>query len=151
MNRVLELRAAESADLAAVAALLERTGLPVEGVADQFGDNYILATAAGGLAGVAGIERFGPFGLLRSVAVEPDERNHGLAARLVRDRLAWAAADGMSAVYLLTMTAAAYFPRFGFERVSREEAPEEIRTAREFTSSCPASAVLMRAACARCT
>ena len=147
MNPVLELRAAVPADYAAVAALLEQAGLPVEGVSDQFGESYAIADGAGGLAGVAAIERYGAFGLLRSLAVAPNERNHGLAARLVLDRLAWASAHGLSAVYLLTTTAADYFPRFGFERISREEAPAEIRAAREFTSSCPASAVLMRARC----
>lgn len=147
MNPVLELRAAVPADYAAVAALLEQASLPVDGVADLFGENCVVAEGAGGLAGVAAIEPYGAYGLLRSVAVAPNERNHGLAARLVLDRLAWASKHGMTAVYLLTTTAADYFPRFGFERISREEAPAEIRSAPQFTSCCPASAVLMRTRC----
>ena len=147
MTPVIELRAAEPADYAAVTTLLAQAGLPVEGVADQFGDGYVVACGAGALAGVAAIERHGNCGLLRSVVVAPGERSRGLAARLVEQRLAWASAQGLSAVYLLTTTAADYFPRFGFERIAREEAPAEIRAAREFASSCPASAVLMRRRC----
>jgi hypothetical protein len=49
----------------------------------------------------------------------------------------------LAALYLLTDTADAYFPRFGFKAVSRDLAPDGIRASREFASACPASAIFM--------
>lgn len=140
------LRPAVSADFGEVARLLECCDLPVEGIADQFGANYVVAPAVAGLSGVAGVEKHGGYGLLRSVAVAPEERGKGLALRLVSNRLEWAAAEGLTAVYLLTTTAEAYFTGLGFERVAREDVPAEIRAAREFASTCPASSIVMRRA-----
>jgi amino-acid N-acetyltransferase len=134
------LRAAVAADFANVARLLEASDLPVEGVADQFGPNYVTEEGTG----VAGIEKHGRYGLLRSVAVAPEERGKGLAQRLVRNRLDWAAAEGLSTVYLLTTTAETYFAKLGFTRVAREDVPAEIRATREFASTCPSSSIVMR-------
>jgi amino-acid N-acetyltransferase len=134
------LRPAVAADFANVARLLEACDLPVEGVADQFGPNYVIEQEAG----VAGIEKHGRYGLLRSVAVAPEQRGKGLAQRLVRERLDWAAAEGLTAVYLLTTTAETYFAKLGFARVAREDVPAEIRAAREFASTCPSSSIVMR-------
>ena len=50
---------------------------------------------------------------------------------------------GLATVCLLTTTARDYFARIGFERVSRESAPETLQRAPEFASICPASAVWM--------
>ena len=46
-----------------------------------------------------------------------DRRDAASAEALVRNRLAWAGTEGLEGVYLLTTTAARYFPRLGFERV----------------------------------
>ena len=50
---------------------------------------------------------------------------------------------GIDALYLLTMTAEDYFPRFGFVAVARDAVPAEIANTLEFTSACPAAAVAM--------
>jgi amino-acid N-acetyltransferase len=50
---------------------------------------------------------------------------------------------GLRALYLLTMTAEHYFPRFGFAPVERGAVPAEIATTLEFRSACPASAIAM--------
>jgi amino-acid N-acetyltransferase len=50
---------------------------------------------------------------------------------------------GLRALYLLTMTAEHYFPRFGFEAVERGAVPAAIAETLEFRSACPASAVAM--------
>jgi arsenate reductase (thioredoxin) len=138
------LRAATTRDLPLVSALLTECKLPLDGLADQFGGNYVIAAGAGATLGVAGIEIHGPNGLLRSVAVSPVNRGTGLGAALVRDRIAWAKGSGLQALYLLTTTAASYFPTLGFEPVPRDEAPPDIRSSREFVSACPASATFMR-------
>ena len=50
---------------------------------------------------------------------------------------------GLRALYLLTMTAEHYFPRFGFERIERSSIPRDIADTVEFKSACPATAVAM--------
>jgi len=47
-------------------------------------------------------------------------------------------------VYLLTETAESFFVRLGFEPISREEAPADIRASEEFRCLCPESAAFMR-------
>src|SRR5690606_36389759 len=132
-----------SKDRAGVEALLAAAGLPLDGLADQFPASYAVAEAGGGLAGAAGVERHGDDGLLRSVVVSPEWRGCGLGERLVRDRLAWAAAQGLRTVYLLTTTAPAYFSRLGFLAAQRVHVPAAVQASREFASVCPASAVLL--------
>ena len=138
---MVPLRAATVADVDAVRALLAACALPEDGLAEQFGAGY---TVAGGVAACAGVERYGDDGLLRSVAVEPALRGHGLGARLLADRIEWARAQGLRALYLLTTTAPAYFPKAGFHPIGREQAPAAIRESREFAHACPASAMMMR-------
>jgi N-acetylglutamate synthase-like GNAT family acetyltransferase len=44
---------------------------------------------------------------------------------------------------LLTTTAEAYFPSFGFTVTSRATVPDEIRATGEFRGACPESATVM--------
>jgi N-acetylglutamate synthase-like GNAT family acetyltransferase len=138
------IRTASADDLDLIRALLRTADLPVDGVEEQFGAGYAVATEDGEVIGAAGMERYGRFGLLRSVVVAAEARNRGVAELLIRDRLAWAGTEGLQEVYLLTTTAARYFTRLGFERVDRDTLPLEIRDSREFAILCPASAVAMR-------
>jgi amino-acid N-acetyltransferase len=50
----------------------------------------------------------------------------------------------MKAVFLLTTTAEQFFPRLGFEPISRADVPESVQASVEFQSACPASATVMR-------
>jgi ArsR family transcriptional regulator, arsenate/arsenite/antimonite-responsive transcriptional repressor len=59
------------------------------------------------------------------------------AIRLAQDRQ-------VPAIYLLTTTAADYFPRFGFERATRADVPAGVQQSVEFTSACPSTAIVMR-------
>jgi arsenate reductase len=139
-----QLRSASGADLPEVERVLRECRLPLDGLAEQFGPNYVVAEGSDGLVGVAGVEVHGRYGLLRSVAIAPAQRGNGLAARLTRNRAAWARNNHLRALYLLTTTAADYFPALGFRTAAREEAPEEIRASREFAEACPKSAVFMQ-------
>lgn len=138
------IRPAVPGDLNAARDLIGACELPLEGVADHFGDRYAVAEARGRLVGVAGVETHGRFGLLRSVAVSVRLRGEGVGEALVRDRLAWARASGLEVLYLLTTTADRYFARHGFSVVDRSSAPAEIRASGEFSDLCPASSTLMR-------
>ena len=139
------MRAAAPADLPAVRTLLAESDLPDAGLdaifADHAGD-FVLAEAGGALVGVAGLEVRGDDALLRSVAVHPEWR-----ANLVKRLVCMAEARGLRALYLLTMTAEHYFPRFGFEVIARGAVPAAIADTLEFRSACPASAVAMARPC----
>lgn len=134
---------ATAADFDEAAGLCAAAALPVDGLADAFPAGYAVARVDGALVGLAGLERHGEVGLLRSVAVAADRRGTGLGRRLVADRLAAARAAGLSAVYLLTTTAADFFRGLGFTVVARAALPPALATAPEVASICPASATCM--------
>jgi amino-acid N-acetyltransferase len=139
----VNLRAAQESDFDGIASLLESSKLPVDGVQDCIFD-FIVAEQDGKLVGSVAVERCGDFGLLRSAAVSESLRGQKLGATLVERALENAKEDGIDDVYLLTTTAEEYFPRFGFTRIARDEAPAELRAHEQFTSLCPDSAVVMR-------
>lgn len=138
------IRKAEPHDEAPARDLLELCDLSALGLEEQYGGGYVVAEREGTLVGIAGVEVHGAHGLLRSVAVTPALRGSGLGAALVRDRLRWASENGLESLYLLTTTAAEFFARHGFEIVSRDDAPREIRASKEFSEMCPSSAVCMK-------
>jgi amino-acid N-acetyltransferase len=144
LGSLVTLRPATPADLAAVRALLASAGLPLDGIEEQFVDGFVVAESDGVVVGAEGVELYGQDGLLRSAVVDDTWRGRGVGDALTRDRLAWARARGLRSVWLLTTTAADYFPRHGFEPVSRDVAPAAVRASREFASVCPSSATAMR-------
>ncbi len=136
----VHLLTATAADLEAVERLLQLAGLPLAGLREQFPAAYVVARDAQEIIGVAGLERYGGAGLLRSVVVRPAQRGAGLGRTLVADRLALAHDARLAAVYLLTTTAGDFFPRLGFVPTSRGGVPPELAASEEFARACPASA-----------
>jgi amino-acid N-acetyltransferase len=136
------MRAAAPADIDAVHRLLIASGLPTDGVAEAI-DGFVVAESAGRLVGVAGLEVCCENALLRSVAVEAEWRSRGLGRALVTRVISDAEARGIRALYLLTTTAERYFPSFGFQQITRDEVPNDIRETKEFQEACPASATVM--------
>jgi N-acetylglutamate synthase-like GNAT family acetyltransferase len=141
------VRRADATDLDAVERLLAASGLPLDGVRESLGD-FVVAEMDGELVGVAGLEVRSENALLRSVAVAPGQRSHGLGRTLVNRVIAEAEARGLNALYLLTTTAERYFPSFGFHTITRDAVPDDIRTTGEFREACPASATVMCRECA---
>jgi amino-acid N-acetyltransferase len=139
-------RSADATDRIAVEYLLHSNGLPTAGVAEMFADDpsqFVVAYDGDVLVATAALEECGDHALLRSVAVSATCQRRGLGTALVDYTMSQAAARGFDGLYLLTMTAEDYFPRFGFERVARDAVPASIAQTVEFTSACPASAVTM--------
>lgn len=137
------LRAPRPSDLPAVEALLATAELTTAGVAAAFAD-FVVAEQGGGVVGAAGVERYGDYGLLRSVVVAPAARDGGLGALLVRALTDASRARGVRELWLLTTTADRYFPRFGFAVAERSAVPAPLLQSAEFRGACPASAVVMR-------
>jgi amino-acid N-acetyltransferase len=141
LNR--DARPAAERDLPAIAELLASVGLPTADLAAHV-ENFVVHESGGSVVAVGGLEVCGRFALLRSVAVAPGLQGHGLGGQ-VCDRLeAIAKERGVSAIYLLTETAVAFFAKRGYVRVARDTAPLEIAATEEYSRLCPASAVLMR-------
>jgi amino-acid N-acetyltransferase len=122
--------------------LLDRSGLPWQDCAEQSGNFYGIFDSQG-LIAAGGLEPAGNYALLRSLAVREKYRGRGMARVITDFLLARAAAEGRSAVYLLTETAAGYFEKLGFGRITREQVPDEITRTLQFTSLCPDSAVCL--------
>jgi amino-acid N-acetyltransferase len=137
------IRAAKAKDIAAVRDLLSAAHLPTQGVEDQFGEGYAVAEFEGEIVGAIGIEVYGPYGLLRSAVVAPAQQGSGLGKRLTNERIAWARARHLRALYLLTVTAEPFFARLGFAKLPRASAPAEVQKSLEFAKLCSSSAACM--------
>jgi amino-acid N-acetyltransferase len=136
-------RPVDPSDRSAVESLLARERLPLEGVAEHFA-TFVVAESGEDVVGAAGLEVYGPYGLVRSVVVAPERKGQGLGRGLTHQLLAQARARGLEAVYLLTTTAPDFFARLGFERIAREAAPAPLWASAELQGACPASAIVMR-------
>jgi amino-acid N-acetyltransferase len=135
---------AEPGALPEVVALLRESSLPLAGVEEHF-DSFLVARAEdGSLVGCVGLEIYGDVGLLRSLSVASRARGSGLGTRLVERLMDLARENGVETLYLLTTSAEEYFPRFGFERLAREEVDRKLEASEELRGACPASAVVMR-------
>lgn len=139
------IRPARVDDWQGIRALLVARDLPIDGAEAHVGD-FVVATsgAPGPVIGVAGMERYAGVGLVRSVAVVDGVATRGLGTALVRALLERAREQGMRELYLLTTTAAGWFPRFGFRVVRREDLPKALGESAELRGACPSTAVAMQ-------
>src|SRR5262245_12926773 len=138
------IESARPEDLLAIRSLLERGKLPTAGIEQHLGA-AVVAREGSRLVGCAAIELYAPAALLRSVAVDPAVRGQGIGIRLTEAALELARARGVQTAYLLTETASAFFPRFGFQSIPRAQVDPAIRRSVEFTGACPDTAQAMKA------
>ncbi len=143
MDMTARLRPAGPSDYDAVVGLLSAAGLPIEGLSPTLSHAVVAVQPDGVIAGCVAVESYGKAALLRSLAIAPSFRGQGLGQRLAVEALRLAAAAGAREVYLLTETAAEFFPRLGFAARDRASAPALVQQSIEFRSACPSSAVLM--------
>jgi amino-acid N-acetyltransferase len=134
---------ATAADVENVKALLTASGLPTAGL-DEHWKTFIVARDGDKLVGCGGSEAYQFAALIRSVAVVPEYRSHGVGRRIVRQLLDRLASRGLREFYLLTTTAEEYFRKRGFKTIDRDEVHPQLLSSREFQDACPASAVCMR-------
>jgi amino-acid N-acetyltransferase len=134
---------ATARDLPAVEALLGAAGLPLDGIAEAF-ESGVVARDEGRVVGCAAIEPYGAAALVRSVAVDPVARGHGLGTALVAAVEALARDAGAHEAYLLTETAEGWFPRFGYLPIARAEAEPAIGRSVEFTAACTPTCATFR-------
>jgi len=134
---------AAATDLPAILDLLRRSALPHTGL-----DAHLATTLAARdgprLVGCAALELYGSSALLRSVAVDAERRGEGVGRRLTQHACDLGRARGVRTVYLLTTTAGDFFSRLGFRAIGRTEVDAAVRQSVEFTTACPADALLLR-------
>ena len=128
---------------AAVIALLANEKLPTDDL-PQILDKFVVAKQGEEVIGVAGVEIYESYGLLRSVAVSAAERGKGIAKQLLGKVEKLAAAQSLQAIFLLTETAPEYFGKKGYQKIARAEVPAEVQQSTEFSHVCPQSAIVMK-------
>jgi len=137
-----DISPAAPADLPAILALLAASKLPRAGIEDHVASTLV-ARQEPGVVGTAALELYGSAALLRSVAVATELRGQGLGAALTVAALDLARRRGVRTVYLLTETAAQFFPKFGFRPIDRAAVEPAVLASQEFTTACPKSALVM--------
>ena len=141
----MQIRTADEADLSEIQNLLRANDLPIEDISSALIEGFLVAErASGSVIGIGGLEQLGSSVLLRSLAVAPQARGIGIARALVARLEDNARCGGHQDVWLLTATAERFFERAGYEKVSREDVPDEVRLCRQFAVLCPSTASCMR-------
>jgi amino-acid N-acetyltransferase len=139
----IDIEPARPEDVDDVLRLLSGHQLPPDGLRDHVG-TLLVARQDGRIVGSVALEMYADSALLRSVAVAPTLQRQQLGRGLTEAAIRLAQDRRVPAIYLLTTTAADYFPRFGFERITRADVPTGVQQSVEFTSACPSTAIVMR-------
>ena len=127
----------------AIKKLLAHSNLQYEDITAAHLKHFLLGWEGTRLVAVVGLEIQNHSALLRSLAVDAEYRNLRIATRLVAEMENHAKSLKVDTLYLLTMTAEAFFHKCGYQRTARESAPTGIQGTAEFQNLCPASAVCM--------
>lgn len=133
----------EQQSLNDILSLLKNNKLPYEDI--KLDNNLFISyrDENGKIIGSGGLEIYSSYALLRSVAVDQNERGKAYGKDIVKDLIDRAKRNSIKEVYLLTETAHDFFLKRGFKDVSRENVPAEVKASTEFSSVCPVSAACM--------
>lgn len=133
---------ANEEDVESIVTLLKTNNLPVRdlGVGQRV---FIVARSDDKTVGCVAVEMYGTAGLLRSLAVNNDFRGKDIGQKLVAEAETWSLGNGLKDLYLLTTTAAGFFPKIGWSNTDRKVVPESIAASSEFASVCPSTAVCL--------
>ena len=135
------IRCATAGEFPAILDLLARGNLPRDGLDEHV--TMLAAVDGASLVGCAALELYDGAALLRSVAVDETRRGEGLGQKLTRAALDVARERDVKTVYLLTETAGGFFPKFGFQRIKRDQVEPAVKQSVEFTTACPSTALVM--------
>jgi amino-acid N-acetyltransferase len=127
----------------AIVSLLRTEKLPADDLPGAL-DDFRVVVKNKELAGIAGLEVYGSYGLLRSLAVQTEYRNQGIAGHLLDEVESLAVTKGLKALYLFTETAPDYFSRKNYTKISRADVPAEVQQSTEYSHVCPQSAIVMK-------
>jgi amino-acid N-acetyltransferase len=144
MSREIRIEIFDKNDRDEVLRLLSEAKLPVQDLTfDKLKDFLVARREDGSVIGAIGVELHGDAGLLRSLVVHPSHRGKGLGKRLTRQLESFAGRKGIQNLYLLTTTAAEFFPKLGYQSIVRDHVPGPVAKTEEFKNICPVSAVCL--------
>ncbi len=144
MRNNTKIEVFEKKDEREVFRLLSQAELPVKDLTHDKFKNFLIARAKdGSVVGAIGVEQYQDVGLLRSLVVHPSYREKGLGKQLVCELESYAKSKGIKNIFLLTITAADFFRKLGYEVIQRTHVPESISKTEEFKNICPVSAVCL--------
>jgi len=106
-------------------------------------EHFLLGWDGDKMVAVVGLEIKNHSALLRSLAVDATYRNRRIGAGLVQKIEDYAISLNVDSLYLLTLTAEAFFKKCGYQITARDSAPAGIQGTAEFINLCPASAACM--------
>jgi len=127
----------------AVIALLLAENLPAGDLPEEL-DSFLVILDGNVVTGSVGLEVYGDYGLLRSLAVSKSFRDKGVGDELLKQIEVTAIAKNLTGIYLLTETAPGYFKRKGYAQIDRSAIPMEVQESSEFSHVCPVSAIAMK-------
>ena len=120
--------------------LVGQAGLTTEDLNPHKLVHFIVARRGASIVGTVGLELAGPGALVRSLVVIETQRRQAVATRLVAAIERYARSHGIAALYLLTMDAAAFFAKQGYQAFDRQSVPAGLQATAEFSTLCPATA-----------
>jgi amino-acid N-acetyltransferase len=135
-------RTATIDDFNAIQGLLMQHQLTVDGLAQHI-QHFEVVMDTNQLIGVAGVEQYFPFALIRSVAIDSQYQHQQIGKQLIETLLSKLNAEGYTTYYLLTETATTFFSKLNFHTIPRSEVPDVIQQTKEFATICPDSATVM--------
>ena len=133
---------AQPHDLPHVRELLERVHLTIEGIDDHVA-TMLVAKQDTAIVGTATLELYQDGALLRSLAVDPSHQGRRLGPELTVAAVRLADIHCVDTIFLLT-TAEGFFPKFGFEHVTRDDVPQSVCASVQFRYACSSSSTVMR-------
>lgn len=133
---------ANPTDREAVIKLLQAQNLPTQDLPARL-ENFIIAKENGKVIGSTGLEIYGKYALLRSVAVDATYQSSGIGKTLYKTALELVQNKKVQELFLITTTAAPFFKKLGFSQIKRTDAPAAISATAQFTTICASTGVVM--------
>jgi N-acetylglutamate synthase-like GNAT family acetyltransferase len=132
-----------SSNFAAFESALAAAGLPITDLDADDARYFAFGLRADEQLAYIGVIRFGDEALLRSLVVPEELRGQSYGNWAIDAIALQARKQGVLRIWLLTTDAEGYFVRQGFRIVHRKDVPSAIVASRQFSSTCPDTAVLM--------
>ncbi|NKB72568.1 MAG: GNAT family N-acetyltransferase [Candidatus Latescibacteria bacterium] len=116
---VIAIGTARADEAGAIRHLLQQVDLPLDEL-DRHLPRFLVARHREAVRGCVGLEIYGDWCIVRSLAVAPDHQGQGLGTQLLKAALDQARQHGSRHAVTLTNTAADLAARFGFAAVARD-------------------------------
>lgn len=137
-----KIQKAKEKQIEEIKVLLAKHMLPIDDIASSHIE-FLAVTQKQKVIGVIGVELYQNMGLLRSLVVDSEYRNHGLGEKLIGVIIKNCITNKVDELYLLTSTAVLFFEKLGFTIIERENITQRISQTEQFKTLCPSSAIAM--------